>query len=284
MRRIIVAIAAQCFLNTSVFAADRGSDASAIAVARVGGEVFVYADIAITRDQLSKALKHRSPGASIEANPDMARTLQMELEVRRLASLIRGAIRDAALKRLGIIPTDAEIAERCERDYPREKRKRLAILERKTIEALVAAYEAVLRENKMPDEVYDNLLANVISREAWNDRLKYDVTEVSLKKLRAVLDSDIDERFDCKTSMRLVIVMEREGPAIDKEIARLNAEYADYLRLAAEDPRSPTLRDKGPMYRQARRYQWWQEQYNKADITILDPRFAQVPDKVRNGR
>jgi len=206
------------------------------------------------------------------------------MESDRLVHTIRQSIRETELARLRILPTDADIAERCARDYPRDERRARGEAMRRAISVILQAYERVLEDGDAPEKVYEELLKDQMSREEWIQRVEHDMTKKSIRNMRGALDRTPEELFNCKALMQQLIVMEREGPAIDKEIARLDAEYADYLRLASEDPRSPMLRDKGPMYRQARRYQWWLEQYKRADIKMLDPRFAQVPDKVRSAR
>lgn len=251
---------------------DHEHDKSRI-IARVNGMAIVYSDIAIRSEGLQSVFEKRFGRKPMDSDREQLLTLQLDIENQRLRQLIKSRIRLQTLEQLGVLPSDEEISLRCEREWPPEFLKEMLDQARGGIEVVIKAYEAVMFDKRDPEEVYDAMLVGVMSREEWRLRVKHDMKEKSLRQLKGLLKGDVVDRFDCRTGMRMKIIMEREDAALDAEIARTDPEYAEYLHLAEVNPSDPKVQEKGPWYRDTRRYLWWEERMRSADVTILDPAY-----------
>lgn len=252
-------------------------------IVRVNSNSVLYSDIMMTTEDVARAFKYRFHRDPSEEDQEQVQALQQELEASRLVTLIRRQMRNAELQRLQIMPSEAEINARCEQDYPLERRREMGQKARQGAMLLIQAYEGILVDKQSPDQVFESLLDGLMTREEWDLRLEHDVNTRSLQNLRRSIDRPVEELFDCHVMMQQLIIMEREGPVLDAEIAKSDPEYREYLRLADENPSSPEVQDKGPMYRRARRDEWWQKRFAEAQIEIIDPRYQGALDALISG-
>lgn len=93
---------------------------------------------------------------------------------------------------------------------------------------------------------------------------------------RGFLCVNDEELFNLHDDFRNVVIMERLMEAVEDDLIRTDAGFAEYMRLASTDPGNEKVQSKGRNYKAARRYEWWQQRYREAKVDINVDRFKEA--------
>ncbi len=207
------------------------------------------------------------------------RDLRQQLESKALARAVRVLIKEQQVRRFGIHLSEEDLRERW-KSVSRNIRPVEDDRARAKARALCAGLSAVYDAGEDAEAVYSRELALVLSREEWQSHLERTSSPVARAQMRASLESNEWTFEEGREVIRQVLTDERLSQAIDVELIRSDPAYAEYVRLAAGDPPSPTVAEKGPQYRRAKQHEWWRARYREAQIEVLDARFQSVPDHI----
>lgn len=252
-------------------------------IAVVNGEAVKYAAVKVAPGAdllLMRFRRAHGRDPETEADREAMERERRAREIRNLSEFIRAAVRQQQTARFGIDPTEEEVEERWQR-YRRERKAEGEPIDvnvmlrqgRENLRQLLKALEEVVDEGQDADAVYQRRLVDKMSREEWRLRLQYEGTPERRELLERLLALPDNELFKPHEAFRKVLVMERLDKAIEEDLVAKNPEFAEYVRLATTDPGNQKVQSKGPNYRAAKRYEWWQQRYREAQIEIKDDRF-----------
>lgn len=250
-------------------------DTAVIAV--IGGHAIQYSTIRVTAAAARERFIIENGHEPVsEAEVDEVEQMRRTSELRQLAARIRWIIHGQEASRLGVDVTQAEIKARWEELRQERDSERVRDEARAKVRALLVGLNAVYEDREDPDQVYQADLIEIVSREEWRAVLRQYRTRAARRTLEAYLAQESVEPAEVEDAVRLVLMQEKTDKAIDQQLIRSDPEFAEYIRLAGEEPSHEKVQSKGPNYLAAKRWQWWQERYREADIVIKDARFDGV--------
>jgi hypothetical protein len=256
----------------------RGSDAQPLSgdsvVASVNGEHILYTAIKVTTETAKQRFRstHRHDPMSTAEEREVEEA-RVASELSRCRSRIRAVIVRQKLSELGADPTPEEIAGRVEIIEHDVDVPKVVGESRVALRAVLAALDEVAENGSDPDAVYAERLIGKLSAEEWQLRVRYESSPERRNLLRRVLELPDSELFNVEDTARSVLATEKSRQAVEAAIIATDPEYAEYVHLAATEPSNPKVQEKSPMYRDAKRYEWWQARYREAKVEIKDERF-----------
>ncbi len=248
-------------------------------VAVVEGRAVMYEQVKVDSQLLASHFERvhgRRPRT--QADTESIERERLARETRKLQKMIRVTIRQLETEKHGITVTKAEV-ERTWEKYLRDHHvdKSTVMAEgREALSDLLRSYEDVVDRGEDPDRVYDRRLAGVMSRAEWEMRLEHEATPERRSQLQRILEIPDDTLLKPDTGFRDMIVADKMNQEIDEDLMLQDPEFAEYISLRKTDPKNDKVQSKGPNYRTAKRFEWWQGCYRKANVEIRDPRFRGV--------
>lgn len=290
-RRVLamfVFIIASCSIGLSQLFGVVPQDSTVVSV--VNGDAITYGDIKVANDaQIPRVRFKRVHGRDPQSKSDwqVIERYRHEREMENLLAHIRIVVRHQQMKRFGIDPTERDIQDRwqrwCqEREAEGETVDLKAVTEqtKTTLRRLTRALKEVIDDGQDPNGVYERRLAGTMSREQWESHLRYDSSPKRRKMLEHALEMPDSKLVDYSKGFRLLVIGEELNEAIESELMSTDPEFAEYVRLSKTDPGNKKVQGKGPLYKKAKIYEWWQQMYRKAKIEIKDDRFQDVLTKL----
>ncbi|MDD5326715.1 MAG: hypothetical protein PHY02_02750 [Phycisphaerae bacterium] len=218
--------------------------------------------------------------------------LQIENEVqkqetRRLIGKIREVIFKQKITEFGLTVSEQEVDARVEEIFKKtgmtsEKAKAIC-------ESGKAVYEALVAWQMNPSDgnaIYDEKLSDtLISKEQWKLWQRCCDTPEKLKDL--VVPKNIEDmKKNSRESSRRDVLYQKLEEVITKDISVSKKEIEEEYRKkhGAEEIEQMGLIEKELLTRKKDMAirTWWQEQYNKSNIVILDKRFDEALELLNN--
>jgi len=243
----------------------------------VNGRPITKSEIAVAYAYAEKRFRRMEGKEPASADDKRAvRRLQHTMEGEKLERRIRGVIRDQVSKNLGVSVTNEEVRARWRELTENVDIERAQVEEKRNFSVLLDALEEVYLAGENPEHVYDSLLMERMSSREWEVHLAYYESAEKRCAFREFVNEPIKDQEDPDPAIRGMMLAEQLDAAVDAALERDDAEFAEYLRLVKTDPASSKVQSKGPMYRAAKRYEWWHERYRQAKIEMKDDRFKEV--------
>jgi hypothetical protein len=222
-----------------------------------------------------------------ESDMKIMEEIRHRYRLKRLTISIQTTIRKQEIARFGIKVTENDIATRWEQLVQDRDPPETITRNRLKAAALLAALNAVFDQSEDPEHVYETKLEGKASREEWEMLLRScNIPKWRLlqeKALEAGLNHDVVFDESMQDGVRRLVIREKLDEAIEDELIRIDPEFSEYNRLAKTDPTNEKVQSKGPNYRAAKRYLWWQQRYREAHIEIKDERFREAMQLITEG-
>lgn len=240
----------------------------------VNGEPTRYESVRVRPEMVEERFQKLCGGSSsvVPDRNELAR-LRREMEVKRTCTRIKGVIVRQITARLGADPTNEEVAALVEQMNQAPESRVSSEKARTAIAAIVDGLDDVAEERLDPKQVYDANLVGIISWDEWLLRVQHESSPERRRLLRQILELPNTELVNVVDVARARLGMEKLLAVVDAELIRTDPEFADHVHRAAVDPSDPKVQERGPLYRDAKRDEWWKQRFREAKVEIKDERF-----------
>jgi hypothetical protein len=253
-------------------------------VAIVEGRKISYKEIRMPKESLR--LEYRLKyGKYPESGPELGTLalLSEKTEKERLRGRIESIIHQKQIERLGIVVTDVELVNRQRELFAKIDLDAELAKGREKLLPLIQALKAVMGNDSEEKRLYETYLSKLMSYEEWLVHKQYYHSAQRIAMLENFANIT-PEGYRKATEIRALVANEKLDLEIDADLARTDQEFAAYnqARRSKDVETMQRIEKRNPFYLQAKRAEWWRHQYAKADIQILDKKYLDVLQNLRN--
>jgi len=257
---------------------DVQADSNVVAV--VNGKTILYKEI--KADQQIIQL-----GYAEELVPARMQLIVEEVETKRLAAKIQKIVFEKKIFELDITASEKEVNTRVEEMFrkveldPNQANEMIEIM-RITVDAL----EEWQENPSSADAIYNQKLASIISKEQWKTHQVCYNTPQKLKKMRRLIPTNIEDmKKNSRASTRNDLLYEKLRNLITRDILVSDIEISNAYKTKysslTEKPNLEHVRESLReeilfKKRQEKENVWWQNEYKKININIIDERLKEA--------